>query len=125
MRPLFNARGIRIVAVAAAVAVGAGTAVATRAVAQQNQNVDAVQMDVQQVNGNVYMVVGEGGNTTVFTGPEGVLVVDTQFAPLSGKLLDVIKKLSDQPIRWIVNTMKPGREVAPITIGLTSTAIGF
>ena len=104
MRPVFNSRAIRIVAVAAAVAVGAGTAVVTRAVAQQNQNFDAVQMDVQQVNGNVYMVVGEGGNTTVFTGPEGVLVVDTQFAPLSGKLLDVIKKLSDQPIRWIVNT---------------------
>ena len=68
-------------------------------------------MDVQQVSGNVYMVVGEGGNTTVFTGPEGVLVVDTQFAPLSGKLLDAIKKLSDQPIRWIVNTHMHGDHI--------------
>jgi cyclase len=57
------------------------------------------------------MVVGEGGNTTLFTGPEGVLVVDTQFAPLSGKLLDVIKKLSDQPIRWIVNTHSHGDHI--------------
>ena len=101
-------RAIRAASVAAAVIVGAGSAVVTRAVAQQNQNFDAVQMDVQQVSGNVYMVVGAGGNTTVFTGPEGVLVVDTQFAPLSGKILDAIKKLSDQPIRWIVNTHMHG-----------------
>ena len=75
--------------------VGGGAAAVTRAVAQQNQNFDDVQMDVQQVSGSVYMVVGAGGNTTVFTGPEGVLVVDTQFAPLSGKLIDAIQKLSD------------------------------
>ena len=68
-------------------------------------------MDVQQVSGNVYMVVGAGGNTTVFTGPEGVLVVDTQFAPLSRKLLDVIRKLSDQPIRWVVNTHMHGDHI--------------
>ena len=89
--------------------VGAGIALVTRAVAQQNPA--NVTMDVQQVSGNVYMVVGDGGNTTVFTGSEGVLVVDTQFAPLSGKLLDAIKKLSDQPIRWIVNTHMHGDHI--------------
>ncbi len=116
MRSLLTLRAIRLGAVAAAMTVGAASAVVSRAVAQQNQNVDAlqtntVQMDVQQVSGNVYMVVGEGGNTTVFTGPEGVLVVDTQFAPLSGKLLDAIRKLSDQPIRWIVNTHMHGDHI--------------
>lgn len=104
MRTRFNPRAIRIAAVAAAIAIGAGGAVVSRAVAQQNQNFDAVEMDVQRVSGNVYMVVGAGGNTTVFTGPEGVMVVDTQFAPLSDKLLAAIRKLSDQPIRWVVNT---------------------
>ena len=111
MRSLLTLRAVRVGAVAAAMTVGAASAVVSRAVAQQNQNFDAVKMDVQQVSGNVYMVVGEGGNTTVFTGPEGVLVVDTQFAPLSGKLLDAIKKLSDQPIRWIVNTHMHGDHV--------------
>ena len=111
MRPVFSGRAMRALAVAAAMTAGAGTAVVSRAVAQQNQNFDAVQMDVQQVTDNVYMVVGAGGNTTVFTGPEGVLVVDTQFAPLSGKVLDVIKKLSDQPIRWIVNTHMHGDHI--------------
>ena len=55
-------RTVRVAAVAAAVIVGAGSAVVTRAIAQQNQNFDAVQMDVQRVSGNVYMVVGDGGN---------------------------------------------------------------
>ena len=111
MRSPLTLRAVRVGAVAAAMTVGAAGAVVSRAVAQQNQNFDAVQMDVQQVSGNVYMVVGQGGNTTVFTGPEGVLVVDTQFAPLSGKLLDAIKKLSDQPIRWIVNTHMHGDHI--------------
>jgi glyoxylase-like metal-dependent hydrolase (beta-lactamase superfamily II) len=111
MTPRLNARTLRFLSVSVAVLVGAGSAVVTRALAQQDQNFDAVQMDVQQVSGNVYMVVGAGGNTTVFTGPEGVLVVDTQFAPLSAKLLDVIKKLSDQPIRWIVNTHMHGDHI--------------
>ena len=104
-------RALRACVVAAAVIAGAGSAVVTRAQAQQNQNFDAVQMDVQQVSGNVYMVVGAGGNTTVFTGPEGVLIVDTQFAPLSGKILDVVRTLTDQPIRWIVNTHVHGDHV--------------
>ena len=98
----------RAILVAAVVIAAMGGAIVNRAIAQQNQNFDAVQLDVQQVSGNVYMVVGAGGNTTVFTGPEGALIVDTQFAPLSGKILDVVKKLTDQPIRWIVNTHMHG-----------------
>jgi glyoxylase-like metal-dependent hydrolase (beta-lactamase superfamily II) len=108
MRHTRSARTARAAAVAAAVIVGAGSAFVTRAGAQQTQNFDAVQLDIQRVSGNVYMIVGAGGNTTVFTGPEGVMVVDTQFAPLSGKILDAIKTLSDQPIRWIVNTHMHG-----------------
>ena len=107
-RPVKGRPTSGILAIAAAVAVGAGGAVVTHARGQQNQDFDAVRMDVQRVSGNVYMVVGAGGNTTVFTGPEGALVVDTQFAPLSGKLLDVIRTLTDQPLRWIVNTHMHG-----------------
>jgi glyoxylase-like metal-dependent hydrolase (beta-lactamase superfamily II) len=93
---------VRVAAVALAVALGAGLA-AARAGAQQ-QDFDKIELDVQQVSGNVHMIVGAGGNTTVFTGPEGVMVVDTSYAPMSGKLLAAIGKLSDQPIRWVVNT---------------------
>ena len=59
---------------------------------------------VLKVQGNVYMLVGAGGNITVQVGKDGVLLVDTQYAPLSDKILAAIKKLSDQPLRYIINT---------------------
>jgi cyclase len=68
------------------------------------QNFENVQVEVRPVQGNVYMLVGAGGNVTVQIGSEGVLVVDTQFAPMAPKILAAIRKLSDKPIRYIVNT---------------------
>ncbi len=53
---------------------------------------------------NIYMLVGAGGNTTVQVGSEGVLMVDTQFAPLAPKLMAEIRKLSPGPLRYIINT---------------------
>src|SRR5438093_10733400 len=68
------------------------------------QNLDNAQMQVLHVQGNVYMIVGAGGNTTVQVGDTGVLVVDTQFAPLGPKLLAAIRTLSPKPIHYIINT---------------------
>lgn len=86
----------------AAVIVAVSVAVAPDVTAQQN--FDAVQVEVKPIQGNVYMLVGAGGNVTVQTGSDGVLVVDTQFAPMAPKLLAAIRKLSDKPIRYIINT---------------------
>src|SRR5579883_782961 len=72
--------------------------------AQGNQNFDKVQIQVQHVQGSVYMLTGAGGNTTVQAGPDGVLVVDTQFAPMAPKILTAIWQLSNAPIRYIINT---------------------
>jgi cyclase len=76
--------------------------------AQQQQNFDNVVEHVLPVQGNVYMMVGAGGNTTVQAGKDGVLVVDTQFAPLAPKIIAEIKKLSDKPIRYVINTHAHG-----------------
>jgi cyclase len=70
----------------------------------QTQNFDNVQIHVEPVQHNVYMLVGAGGNTTIQVGPEGVLMVDTQFAPLAPKLMAEIRKLSPGPVRYIINT---------------------
>ena len=56
------------------------------------------------VQGNVYMLVGAGGNITVQVGKEGILLVDTGLSPMSDKVLAAIRQLSDKPIRYIVNT---------------------
>jgi glyoxylase-like metal-dependent hydrolase (beta-lactamase superfamily II) len=71
---------------------------------QQNQNFDNVDIHVLPVQGNVYMLVGAGGNITLQVGDEGVLLVDTQFAQLSDRILAAIRKLSTKPIRYIINT---------------------
>ncbi len=56
------------------------------------------------VQGNVYMLVGAGGNITVQTGSDGVLLVDAGLASMSAQVLAAVKQLSDRPIRYIVNT---------------------
>jgi glyoxylase-like metal-dependent hydrolase (beta-lactamase superfamily II) len=56
------------------------------------------------VQGNVYVIVGEGGNTTVQIGPEAVVVVDTKRPIAADRLLDAIKHLSPKPIRHVIVT---------------------
>jgi glyoxylase-like metal-dependent hydrolase (beta-lactamase superfamily II) len=62
------------------------------------------ELEVLPAQGNVFMIVGPGGNTAVQVGHEAVVVVDTQTAAASGELLAAIAKLSSKPIRHIVNT---------------------
>jgi cyclase len=56
------------------------------------------------VQGNVYMLVGAGSNVAVQIGDEGVLVVDTGTRATREPLVAAIRRLSDKPIRWIINT---------------------
>jgi cyclase len=74
------------------------------AFSQGGQNFDAINVETKKVQGNIYMLTGAGGNVTVQVGDEGVFIVDTQFAPMAPKILAAIRKLSDKPIRYIVNT---------------------
>jgi cyclase len=61
-------------------------------------------MGLLHVQGNVFMLVGPGGNTTVQAGPDGVLLVDTQTEEASEALSARIAALSEKPIQYIVNT---------------------
>lgn len=56
------------------------------------------------VQGNVYLLAGAGSNVAVQIGDEGVLVVDTGTRTTREQLLAAIRRLSDKPIRWIINT---------------------
>lgn len=71
----------------------------------QPPNLDNIDEKVLHVQGNVYMVIGAGGNTTLSVGDDGVVVVDTQLAQVAPKLLAKIKELAkDKPIRYVINT---------------------
>ncbi|MDH3980181.1 MAG: MBL fold metallo-hydrolase [Gammaproteobacteria bacterium] len=52
----------------------------------------------------IYMLTGKGGNLGVSVGSDGVFLVDDQFAPLTGKIRAAIAALTDQPIRFVLNT---------------------
>jgi cyclase len=62
------------------------------------------ELDVVRVRENVYMLAGAGGNVAVHIGPTGVILVDTGAVGQSDKILTAVKRLSDRPIRYIINT---------------------
>jgi len=71
--------------------------------AQQNQN--APPLELLKVRGNIYALIGAGGNITISVGKEdGVLLVDTGLAQNADRVLETINNLSrrlatfDQPI---------------------------
>ena len=68
------------------------------------QNFDDVQVTVHPVEGNVSYLKGEGGNIGMLTGSEGVFLVDDQYAPLTEKIVAAIRTVSQEPIRFVINT---------------------
>ena len=80
--------------------------------APQMPDFDKAEIHTLQVQGNVYMLVGGGGNITLQAGKDGVLLVDTGYAQLSDKIVAAIRKISNGPIRYIINTHVHGDHTA-------------
>ena len=76
----------------------------TPVLAQAQQDYSTVQIKTTKLANNFYTLEGSGGTIGVLTGPDGVFMVDAQFAPLSEKISAAIKQISDKPIRFLVNT---------------------
>ena len=72
---------------------------------------DNVQIETVKVSDNVYMLVGSGGNIGLSIGEDGAFMIDDQFAPLTEKILAAVRKLTDQPVRFLVNTHWHGDHV--------------
>ena len=70
----------------------------------QNQDFSKVQMKVEKVAGNVYMLQGAGGNIGASVGEDGIVVVDDQYAPMADKIKAALKGITDKPVRFIINT---------------------
>src|SRR6188768_1940871 len=63
-----------------------------------------VEIKTTKLGANFYVLEGQGGAIGVLAGPDGVLMVDAQFAPLTEKIVAAIKQISDRPIRFLINT---------------------
>ena len=77
----------------------------------QEEDWSKIQLKATKVAGSVYMidmVEGgggfAGGNIGVSIGADGIVIVDTMFAPLAPKVLAALKTLSDKPVKFVINT---------------------
>jgi DNA (cytosine-5)-methyltransferase 1 len=73
-------------------------------IAIAQQDLEIVEITTILVREYIYMLVGEGGNIGVGVGEEGVFLIDDQFAPLTEKIRTAVGKISQQPIRFLINT---------------------
>src|SRR2546425_11812682 len=67
---------------------------ACAAYAQQNQNRGDGELHILPVQGNIFMLIGAGGNITVSVGFDGTLLVDTGSERMSDKVLAAVKQLA-------------------------------
>jgi glyoxylase-like metal-dependent hydrolase (beta-lactamase superfamily II) len=72
----------------------------------QAQQFKDVEIIVNQLDNNgTYMLVGKGGNIGLSLGEDGVLLIDSQFEQLTGKILSAVyDKITDKPIKFVINT---------------------
>jgi len=65
---------------------------------------DKIEIKTHPITDNIYMLEGSGGNIGLYVGENEILMIDSQFGPLSKKITSAIRSLSDLPIKWLVNT---------------------
>ena len=66
---------------------------------------------VQPLSGNVYALYGRGGNVGFFVGPDAVVVIDSEFKDIAPGIVGEIKKVTDKPIKFLINTHHHGDHV--------------
>jgi glyoxylase-like metal-dependent hydrolase (beta-lactamase superfamily II) len=75
---------------------------ATTALAQRDFS--KVEVKPTKVAGSVWLLVGAGGNIGVSVGEDGIVMIDDQYAPLAPKIEAALKSITDEPVRFIINT---------------------
>lgn len=68
------------------------------------QNFDTVEIKTTKITESIYMLEGSGGNIGALVGRDGIILIDDQFAPLTDKIKKALAKLSDKPVKFVINT---------------------
>lgn len=82
----------------------AGTAAAQR-------DLEQVEITTTQLADGIYMLQGAGGNIGLCVGPDGAFLIDSQFAPLTDKILAAVRAIDERPLRLLLNTHWHGDHV--------------
>ena len=66
---------------------------------------EEARVKTHKISDKVYMLdSGSPGNIGAFVGEDGVILIDDQFAPLTEEVIAAIGGITDEPIRFLVNT---------------------
>ena len=100
------------------ITLAAGSVLTAGLVAQQQQQIrtprqtpfpknpdwSKLEVETLKVQGQVYLLAGAGGNIAAQVGPDSVLLVDTGYEQMAPKVIAAVRKLSNKPLRTIINT---------------------
>ena len=64
----------------------------------------ASAQEISAIKDGIHVIMGRGGNIGVSVGEDGVFMIDDQFAPATEAILGQVKTVTDQPVRFLVNT---------------------
>ncbi|MBK5256448.1 MAG: MBL fold metallo-hydrolase, partial [Vicinamibacteria bacterium] len=73
-------------------------------IARAQQDFSKVEVTATRLAEGVYVLFGAGGNIGVSSGKDGVFLIDDQYGPLTPKIRAAVSLISDQPIRFVLNT---------------------
>ncbi|MEL7083650.1 MAG: MBL fold metallo-hydrolase [Cyanobacteria bacterium J06597_1] len=65
---------------------------------------EAVEFETQAITDNIQVLMGGGGNVGVFSGDDGVFLIDDSLAPATDQLLAAVAEISDSPIEYVIST---------------------
>lgn len=85
--------------VAMVVLTGAGTTVL-----YAQEDMWDVKITTVRLETDLFMLLGRGGNIGLSVGEDGAFLIDDQFAPLTDIILAAVAEVTDQPVRWVLNT---------------------
>ncbi len=68
------------------------------------QGPQAAPIKTTRIAGSVSMLEGVGGNIGVSSGPDGIVIIDDQYAVMSDNIRKALQALGPQPLKFIVNT---------------------
>ena len=72
--------------------------------AQAQQDRSEVVIETIELEPDLFVLVGRGGNIGLSVGDDGAFLIDDQYAQLTEKILAAVAAVTNEPVRWVLNT---------------------
>ena len=95
---------VRMAAVAAVIGLSGPALAQAPTVSPPPPDFSKVEIKTTDLGDHVYMLEGQGGNITVAVAKDGIIMVDGEYAPLHDKIKAAIATVSNQPIKYLIDT---------------------